>query len=181
MSSSSQFSTYYQTGRNLPDLSSAASVWQSVVTDVTTKSVTSDLTSSYQIFTYESGTCFVETNINYMSNQDDTIAEYFTYSFEKCCSDCNRLSGCLSWTYEQEAQMCTLKKSFRPSPSLVRGFTSGFKPNDLFSLSISRGLEFLNVTNPVYEQLSSSHNASNANSSTFYEYVKSYLEYQVNL
>lgn len=122
--------TSMHTGRILPEVSTAAP----------------PLVSSYQIFSYDGGTCFVETNVMYVSaTHADDFAQYFSHSFEKCCSDCNRLAICLSWSYSVENQTCTLKRAFRAMPTLTRDYISGFKPNELYSLSIARGLEFVNL------------------------------------
>lgn len=127
------------------------------------------------------GNCFAETNVHYISNNiEDDFAHYFTYSFEKCCSDCNRLSICLSWTYIQESQTCQLKKTFRPNPTLEKGFVSGFKPSELFSLSITRGLMFTNVYNPIYDQLVNATTSPNSSEANFYNFLKSDLESQVD-
>lgn len=182
-------SSYMQTGRNLPEYASAHTIWQTVYnTDLdeehderTTISDVSNgpLTSAYQIFSYESGNCFVESNVNYEStNADDDFAHYFTYSFEKCCSDCNRLSICLSWTFEQEGQICTLKRAFRPNPTLVKRFISGFKPSELFSLSITRGLQFLNVNSFNFNTMQLAMvNVANSSVSII---VKAHIEDEVN-
>ena len=109
------------------------------------------LSSAYEIFSYEGGNCFVETNVLYASltPHDDDFAQYYAHSLDKCCSDCNRLAICLSWSFSLVNQTCTLKRGFRSSPTLARDYVSGFKPFELFSLSIARGLEFVNLDTDV--------------------------------
>lgn len=154
-----------QTGRNMADTSPSP--------------VVSLVTSSYEIFSNEGGNCFVEANVLYASaSLDDDFAHYYTHSFEKCCSDCNRLAICLSWTYSLDNQTCTLKRAFRSAPTLLARFVSGFKPNELYSLSIARGLEFVNLdTDSRLDKFALM--AINLPNSTVSINVKSYIEAQV--
>lgn len=132
--------TSMHTGRIITDVSSPFSYDPPMSTEP------SPLVSTYQMFSYEGGMCFVETNVNYVSaNSGEDFAQYFAHSFEKCCVDCNRLAICLSWSYSSATQTCTLKRMFRAMPTLVRDYISGFKPTELYSLSIARGLEFVNL------------------------------------
>lgn len=138
----SETPTSMQTGRILPDISSPFSYDPQFLFST----VPTPLVSSYQMFSYEGGMCFVETNVHYASaSSSDDFAQYFAHSFEKCCLDCSRLAICLSWSYSGVNQTCTLKKAFRATPTLVRDVISGFKPSELYSLSIVRGLEFVNL------------------------------------
>lgn len=145
-------------------------------------SITRPLTTNYHVFTYETGSCYVETNIYYDSNDfSDRLLEYYSRSKEQCCFDCNKLNNCLSWSYNSINFTCILKKSYRSKPVLRANFFSGFKPTGLFAIAITRGLEFRNIKNPIYSILNKSYNEFNSTEQYLYDFLILDLENQVKL
>jgi hypothetical protein len=143
-------------------------------------SIAKPLTTHYHVFTYESGSCYVETNIYYDSHDiNDRLLEYYSRSKEQCCFDCNKLNNCLSWSYDAFNFTCILKKSFRSKPILRANFFSGFKPTGLFAIAITRGLEFRNIKNPIYSILNKPYNKLNATEQYLYDFLILDLENQV--
>lgn len=93
-------------------------------------------------------------NVNYVSaNDSDTFAFFSTRAKEDCCSTCNKIPACQSWTFDAVNYTCALKYTFRANPTSMSNYYSGFKANGLFALIISKGLEFRNLKNPAYDFL----------------------------
>lgn len=140
------------------------------------------LTSDFEISAYQSGNCFIEINVNYVSTSaEDDLITFFTQTKERCCLSCTRLEKCRSWSYEITSQTCILKEGYRPNPIVQSNYASGFKPSDLFTLSIIRGLEFSNLNNSVYDFLFNYSVESSSTTNELYLFVKTHLEKSVRL
>lgn len=138
------------------------------------------LTSDFEILSYQSGNCFIEVNVNYISESaEDDLLRFFTQTKERCCLSCSRLERCRSWSYEITSQTCILKEGYRPNPIVQSNYASGFKPSDLFTLSIIRGLEFSNLNNSVYDLLFNYSIESSLTTKELYLFVKTKLEQSV--
>jgi hypothetical protein len=143
-------------------------------------SYSNPLTTSYHVFTYQTGSCYVEANVFYDSiDPNDVLLEYFAKTKEQCCFDCNKLSNCLSWSFDSLNKSCILKKLFRSNPVLRANFFSGFKPTGIFSIAITRGLEFKNINNPIYSILNKPYYGLNATEQYLYDFLILDLENQV--
>ena len=123
----------------------------------------------------------METNVYYVSLSDDDFLEFYAKSKEQCCFDCNKLSMCLSWSYNVMNKTCILKNTFRSNPTLRENFYSGFKPNGLFSLTIIKGLEFKNVNNPIFLFLNKPVESLNSTEKGLYEFLKLDISDQVGI
>lgn len=145
-------------------------------------SSTTPLTTNFEIAAYQSGNCFIEININYLSESpEDDLLSFVTQTKERCCLSCNRLERCRSWSYEIISQTCTLKEGYRANPTIEHNYVSGFKPSDLYTLSISRGLEFKNLNNSIYDLLFNFTIESGFAEKELYLIVKNNLEKNVRL
>jgi len=144
-------------------------------------STVNQIITDYNVFIYQNETCFVESNIDYVTgNPGENFLEFYARSKEQCCFDCNRIAICLSWTYDVFNQSCTLKASFRANPTLKLNFFSGFKPNGLFSFTIVNGVLFKNVDNPIFSIFNKPINTLNGTERGVYEYIKLDLTEQVS-
>lgn len=145
-------------------------------------STVNQIQTDYNVFIYKNETCFVESNIEYVTdNAGENFLEFYSKSKEQCCFDCNKLPICLSWSYDVLNQSCTLKSSFRANPTLKLNVFSGFKPNGLFSFTIINGVLFKNVDNPIYTIFNKPLNSLNGTERGVYEYIKLDLTEQVSL
>ncbi|RNA31945.1 hypothetical protein BpHYR1_051287 [Brachionus plicatilis] len=149
-------------------------------TDMTSQSSTTPLTTSFEIAAYQSGNCFIETNVNYISESaEDDLISFYTENKEKCCLNCNRLEMCRSWSFETTSQTCVLKAGYRSNPTVEPSYESGFKPSDLFTLSVTRGLEFVNLNNSIYDLLLNYTIESGFDEREIYLLIKTRLEQNI--
>ena len=73
---------------------------------------------------YVQGKCYFENNTLYSG--DDLLILNLTNTTSSCCEACESHSYCLSWVFNNETKICTLKSSFRTGALVSKEYTSGF-------------------------------------------------------